>query len=147
VFKIACGAYGDNYRWTEVLMREAGQKMSGLAPHYYCGSGKKSESATAFTEVDWIAQLKRALDIERHLVKHKEVMDKYDPKKRVAIVFDEWGTWHEVEPGTNPRFLYQQNSLRDAMVAALTLNVFNNHCDRVKMANIAQTVNVLQAIR
>ena len=73
-------------------------------------------------------------------------MDKYDPQKRVGLIVDEWGAWHDVEPGTNPGFLYQQNSLRDALVAGLTLNIFNNHCDRVQMANIAQTVNVLQAM-
>jgi alpha-N-arabinofuranosidase len=146
IFKVACGPSGANYRWTEVLMRETGGQMAGLSPHYYCGSGKKSRSATQFTEIDWFWQLKSALRIEEILVKNKEIMDKYDPQKRVAIIFDEWGAWHKVEPGTNPRFLYQQNSLRDAMVAGLTLNIFNNHCDRVKMTNIAQTVNVLQAM-
>ena len=73
-------------------------------------------------------------------------MDKYDPDKKVALIVDEWGAWHAVEPGTNPRFLYQQNTLRDALVAACTFNIFNNHCDRVRMANIAQTINVLQAV-
>jgi len=146
IFKIACGPSGANYNWTEVLMREAARQMAGLSPHYYCGSGRKSRSATEFAEIDWFWQLKSALRIQEILVKHKEIMDKYDPQKRVAIIFDEWGAWHNVEPGTNPGFLYQQNSLRDAMVAGLTLNIFNNHCDRVKMANIAQTVNVLQAM-
>ncbi|UCD52983.1 MAG: alpha-N-arabinofuranosidase [Phycisphaerales bacterium] len=146
IFKIACGPSGANYEWTEVLMREAGRRMAGLAPHFYCGSGKNSRSATDFTEIDWFWQLKNALRIKELLTKHEEIMDRYDPRKRVAIIFDEWGAWHAVEPGTNRRFLYQQNSLRDAMVAGLTLNIFNNHCERVKMANIAQTVNVLQAM-
>jgi len=150
ISKIACGPSGPNYDWTEVVMREiAGGRrpmMWGLAPHYYCGSGRKSRSATEFTEVDWSWQLRNALRIEELLNRHIEIMDKYDSNKRVAIAFDEWGAWHAVEPGTNPGFLYQQNSLRDAMVAGLTLNIFNNHCDRVKMANIAQTVNVLQAM-
>jgi len=146
IYKIACGPYGDNYHWTEVLMEQARGKMAGLAPHYYCGSGKDSRSATDFKEIDWFWQLKRAMRIDGLLNKHEEIMDKYDPEKKVAIIFDEWGAWHAVEPGTNPGFLYQQNSLRDAMVAGLTLNIFNNHCDRVKMANIAQTVNVLQAM-
>jgi len=146
LFKIACGPSGADYRWTEVLMREAARYMSGLALHYYCGSGKKSRSATQFGEEDWFEQLKRALRIEELIVKHSAIMDKFDPQKRVALVVDEWGAWHEVEPGTNPRFLYQQNSLRDALVAGVTLNIFNNHCDRVKMACIAQTVNVLQAM-
>ncbi|HUV62974.1 MAG TPA: alpha-N-arabinofuranosidase [Sedimentisphaerales bacterium] len=146
LFKVACGPSGANYEWTEVLMRDAGRNMDGLAPHYYCGSGRKSRSATRFEEQDWFAQLQRALLMDELIGKHAAIMDKYDPKKRVAMIVDEWGAWHEVEPGTNPRFLYQQNSLRDALVAGVTLNIFNNHCDRVKMTNIAQTVNVLQAM-
>lgn len=77
---------------------------------------------------------------------HAAVMDKYDPQKKVAMVVDEWGGWYDVEPGTKPGFLFQQNSMRDAMIAGITLNIFNNHCDRVRMANLAQTVNVLQAV-
>ena len=75
-----------------------------------------------------------------------EVMDKYDPKKKVALVVDEWGGWYEVEPGTNDAFLYQQSTMRDAMIAGLTLNIFDNHCDRVRMANLAQCINVLQSV-
>ncbi|HON93306.1 MAG TPA: alpha-N-arabinofuranosidase [Sedimentisphaerales bacterium] len=150
IFKVACGPNGADYRWTEVLMKELADgrrpMMQGLAPHYYCGTGRASRSATQFTEIDWFWNLRGALRIEEILIGHEKIMDKYDPQKRVAIMFDEWGAWHAVEPGTNPGFLYQQNSLRDAMVAALTLNIFNNHCDRVKMANIAQMVNVLQAM-
>ena len=146
VFKIACGSRKADYHWTEVLMREAGRYMNGLAPHYYCGSGKTSHSATKFGEEDWFAQLQQALLMDELVTKHAAIMDKYDPKKRVAMIVDEWGAWHQVERGTNRRFLYQQNSLRDALVAGVTLNIFNNHCDRVKMANIAQTVNVLQAM-
>ncbi len=146
IFKVGCGQNGDDIQWTETVMQMAGNRMAGIAPHYYCGSGRRSRSATQFSEVDWFEQLNRALRIETLLQKQKEVMDKYDPRKRVAIIFDEWGAWHQVEPGTNPGFLFQQNSLRDAMVAGLTLNIFNNHCDRVKMANIAQMVNVLQAM-
>lgn len=84
--------------------------------------------------------------MEELISRHAAIMDQYDPGKRVGLMVDEWGTWHEVEPGTTPGFLYQQNTLRDALVAALTLNIFNNHADRVRMANIAQTVNVLQAM-
>ena len=84
--------------------------------------------------------------MEEYVTKHSEIMDKYDPKKKVALVVDEWGGWYDVEPGTNGAFLYQQNSMRDAMIAGLTLNIFNNHCDRVRMANLAQCVNVLQAV-
>ena len=73
-------------------------------------------------------------------------MDKYDPQKRVGLVVDEWGTWYDVEPGTNPGFLYQQNTLRDALVAAINFHIFQRHADRVAMANIAQMINVLQAM-
>jgi alpha-N-arabinofuranosidase len=73
-------------------------------------------------------------------------MDKYDPQKKKALAVDEWGGWYDVEPGTNGAFLFQQNTMRDAMLAGATLNIFNNHCDRVKMANLAQTINVLQAV-
>jgi alpha-N-arabinofuranosidase len=73
-------------------------------------------------------------------------MDKYDPNKKVGMVIDEWGIWTDVEPGTNPGFLYQQNTLRDAILAAINLHIFQAHADRVTMANIAQMVNVLQAM-
>ncbi len=146
VSKIACGPNGFDYRWTEVLMRDAGRNMNGLALHYYCGTGRKSRSATQYEEGDWFHLLRSALRMEELVTKHAAIMDKYDPQKRVAMIVDEWGAWHAVEPGTNPGFLYQQNTLRDALVAGLTLNIFNQHCDRVKMANIAQTVNVLQSM-
>jgi alpha-N-arabinofuranosidase len=146
VYKVACGPSGANYQWTETLMREAGKRMAGLALHYYCGSGKKKQLATEFDEADWFAQLQRALQMEVLVTKHSEIMDKYDPDRKVALIVDEWGTWHLVEPGTNPGFLYQQNTLRDALVAGVTLNIFNNHCSRVRMANIAQMINVLQAM-
>lgn len=146
VEKIACGAYGHDTNWTEVLMREAGGRMQGLALHYYCGSGKTKKRATEFTIEDWYAQMKRALEIDPILEKHSAIMDRHDPRNRVALIVDEWGAWHAVEPGTNPGFLYQQNTIHDALVAAITLNVFNKHARRVKMANIAQTVNVLQAM-
>jgi alpha-L-arabinofuranosidase len=146
IFKIACGPCGGDYRWTEVLMRQCGERMAGLALHYYCGSGLHSRSATQFDEDDWFHLLRNALGMKDLLVEHGRIMDKFDPQKKVALVVDEWGAWHAVEPGTNPAFLYQQNTLRDALVAGLTLNVFNEHCDRVRMANIAQTINVLQAM-
>ncbi|MFO0890055.1 MAG: alpha-N-arabinofuranosidase [Isosphaeraceae bacterium] len=146
IFKVACGPNGADYKWTDVLMREAGRQMGGLALHYYCGTGNRSRSATKFEEDDWFALLKKALRIEELVTKHTEIMDRHDPRKRVALIVDEWGAWHQVEPGTNPGFLYQQNTLRDALVAGVSLNIFNRHCDRVRMANIAQTVNVLQAM-
>jgi alpha-N-arabinofuranosidase len=145
-FKIACGPNGGDRRWTEVVMRGAGSQMAGLALHYYCGSGRRSRSATAFEEADWFHLLKSALRMDELIARHSEIMDQTDPQKKVALIVDEWGTWHAVESGTNPGFLYQQNTLRDALVAGVTLNIFNQHCDRVRMANIAQTVNVLQAM-
>lgn len=146
LYKVACGPVGARYDWTEVLMREAGTHMAGLALHYYCGTGKDSSSATDFEEVDWFHQLKQALHMDELVVRHSREMDRYDPEKKVALVVDEWGTWHAVEPDTNPGFLYQQNSLRDALVAGLTLDIFNRHCERIRLCNIAQTINVLQAM-
>jgi alpha-L-arabinofuranosidase len=90
--------------------------------------------------------MKQAFKMEELVTRHSTIMDKYDPAKKVALVVDEWGGWYNVEPGTNPGFLYQQNTMRDAMIAGMTLNIFNNHADRVRMANLAQTINVLQAV-
>lgn len=148
IYRIACGAHDFNYQWTEVLMREAGRYMDGLSLHYYTvpGDWNQKGSATNFSEDEWFVTMQKALVMDELIVRHSEIMDRYDPEKRVGLIVDEWGTWHDVEPGTNPGFLYQQNSLRDALVAGLTLNIFNNHCDRVYMANLAQTVNVLQAL-
>lgn len=148
IYKIACGSYGENYHWTEVLMREAGPLMSGLSLHYYIvpgGWGNKG-LATKFGEKEWFETLQKALFLDELITRHAVIMDRYDPKKRIGMIIDEWGTWYRVEPGTNPGFLYQQNSLRDAMVAGVVLNMFNNHCGRVKMANLAQTINVLQSL-
>ncbi len=149
VYKIACGASEGDYHWTEVLMREAGRFMHGLSLHYYTlptGNWQDKGSATEFDSTAWFETLRRTLYMEELLTKHSAIMDKYDPEKRVGLIVDEWGTWYNVEPGTNPGFLYQQNSLRDALVAGVNLNLFHQHCDRVQMANIAQTVNVLQAM-
>jgi alpha-N-arabinofuranosidase len=99
-----------------------------------------------FSESGWFETLKKTLFMEELVTRHSAVMDRYDKDKRVGLIVDEWGTWYAVEPGTNPGFLYQQNTLRDALVAGINLNIFNNHCDRVRMANIAQMVNVLQAV-
>jgi alpha-N-arabinofuranosidase len=148
IYRIACGSNGRDYEWTEVLMKRAGWYMNGLSLHYYTvpgGWGNKN-SATEFEEKDWFETLEKALFIDELITRHSTIMDQYDPRKRVGMIIDEWGTWYEVEPGTNPGFLYQQNSLRDALVAGATLNIFNQHCERVKMANLAQTVNVLQSL-
>jgi alpha-N-arabinofuranosidase len=148
--RIASGANSGDYSWTEVLMKNVGPgRMWGLTMHYYTipsGSWGKKGSATQFDEKEYFNTLKNALHMEELVTKHSAIMDKYDSAKRVALVVDEWGIWTDVEPGTNPGFLYQQNSLRDALIAGTTLNIFNNHADRVRMANLAQTVNVLQSI-
>lgn len=148
LYKIACGANDFDYEWTDVLMQQAARHMDGLSLHYYTvpGTWESKGSATVFAEEEWFVTLKKALVMEELVSKHAEIMDRYDPRKRVGLIVDEWGTWYDVEPGTNPHFLYQQSSLRDALVAGVTLNIFNNHCDRVYMANLAQTVNVLQAL-
>jgi len=148
VMKIASGANGDDYNWTEVMMREAGRRIDGVGVHYYTvpHSWEKKGSALQFDETDYAATLAKTLKMEELVTRHSAVMDKYDPAKRVNLAVDEWGTWYDVEPGSNPGFLYQQNTLRDAMVAALNINIFARHADRVRMTNIAQMVNVLQAM-
>jgi alpha-N-arabinofuranosidase len=158
LYRIACGARNDDYHWTEVMMAKAGSDqlpggpyMDGLALHYYTSvrrlpDGSREGSATVFDEAGWIEIVSKAFFMDELVRKHGTIMDKYDPDKKVAMIVDEWGTWYAVEPGTHPRFLYQQNTMRDAIAAAVTLDIFNNHADRVRMANIAQTVNVLQAL-
>ena len=149
LLKIACGANSADYNWTDVMMKNAMNRMWGLSLHYYTiptGSWSKKGSATMFDEREYFNTMKNCLFMDELVTRHSTIMDKYDPAKKVALVVDEWGVWTDVEPGTNPGFLYQQNSLRDALVAATTLNIFNNHCDRVRMANLAQTINVLQAL-
>lgn len=148
--KIASGANSDDYNWTETLMKNIPRnQMWGITLHYYTiptGNWGHKGSATQFDEKEYFSTMKNCLRMEELVQRHSAIMDKYDKEKRVALVVDEWGVWTDVEPGTNPGFLYQQNSLRDALIAGTTLNIFNNHADRIKMANLAQTVNVLQSI-
>jgi alpha-L-arabinofuranosidase len=148
LFKIASGPSGGNYKWMEVLMRDIPLDMiDGVGMHHYSVIDWNAKtSATDFQEKDYFATMKEAVKMDEFIKGQAAVMDKYDPKKKVALVVDEWGGWYDVEPGTNPGFLFQQNTMRDAMIAGITLNIFNNHCDRVRMANLAQTVNVLQAV-
>jgi alpha-L-arabinofuranosidase len=148
-FRIAAGAAGGDYEWTEVLMREAGHMMEGLDLHHYTILGDwqtRKGHATEYGEAEWFELMRRSWQIEEVVDGHIEVMDRYDPEKRVWLIVGEWGTWHEQEEGSTPGFLYQQNTIRDALVAAMQLNVFNQRADRIQMANIAQTVNVLQAM-
>src|ERR1700761_1490432 len=147
---IASGANSDDYNWTESLMKHIDRGRTwGISMHYYTiatGEWRHKGSATAFGEDEYFKALKASLRMEEIVHGHSAIMDKYDPHKRISLVVDEWGIWTDAEPGTNPSFLYQQNSMRDALIAATTLNIFNNHADRIKMANLAQTVNVLQAL-
>ena len=148
LFRVASGASGNDYNWTEVLMREIpASLMEGIALHHYSViKWEQKGPARDFTEQQYFATMRSALQMEELVTRHSTIMDKYDPAKRIALVVDEWGGWYDVEPGTNPGFLYQQNTIRDAMLAGVTLNIFNNHADRVRMANLAQAVNVLQSV-
>ena len=147
LFKIASGASDYDYNWTETLMKQIGNRMDGISLHYYTVADWNNKgSATQFDEEDYYGTLGKCLEIEKVIQKHIQIMDKYDPQKKIALMVDEWGTWWDVEPGTNPGHLYQQNTMRDAFVAALTFNVFHKYTDRIRMANIAQIVNVLQSM-
>ena len=148
LFRVASGANSSDYNWTEVMMRDIPHHMlEGVALHHYSViDWNDKSSATEFNEDQYFLSMKAALRMEELVTRHSGIMDKYDPAKRVALVVDEWGGWYDVEPGTNPGFLFQQNTMRDAMIAGVTLNIFNNHADRVRVANLAQTVNVLQAV-
>ena len=154
--KIACGANADDYEWTQEVMKACFRRtspqqhgmMDGLSLHYYTvpETWDHKGSATEFAEKDWYKTMKKTMYMEELIRRHSAIMDQYDPDKQVGMIVDEWGTWYDVEPGTNPGFLYQQNTMRDALVAGINLNLFNKHSDRVKMANIAQMVNVLQSM-
>ena len=145
--KVASGANADDYAWTEAVMAGAAEQIDAFGVHYYTlpsGDWKHKGSAVGFGEDAWIATLKAALHIDELIARHSAIMDKYDPARRITLAVDEWGTWYDTPPGASA--LYQQNSLRDAMVAAVTLGIFHAHAERVRMANIAQMVNVLQAM-
>ena len=154
--KIACGPNDDCVEWTQGLLKTLFRfcqpalhgNTDGISLHYYVfpGGWSNKGSATEYSEETYYVTLAKAAYMDQIIRMHQNVMDQYDPQKKLGLIVDEWGTWYDVEPGTNPGFLYQQNTLRDAMVAAITLNIFNKHSDRVRMANIAQTVNVLQSV-
>jgi len=149
VYRIACGSNGGDLNWTEVLMSQAGRQMNGLSLHYYTlptGNWSRKGSATEFGEDQWFATLSRTLEMDGIIARHSAIMDTADERKHVGLVVDEWGTWYDVEPGTEPGFLYQQSTVRDAVAAALNFHIFHRHANRVVMANIAQMVNVLQAM-
>jgi len=149
ILKIAAGANSDDYNWTDTLMRLAGDQLDGLSVHYYTfpmGGYPPRAPAVDFDERGWADTLASTRRMDEIIAKHAAVMDKYDPEKRVFLAVDEWGTWYTQDPGTHPGFLRQQNTLRDALVTSINLDIFAKHADRVRMTAIAQMVNVLQAM-
>jgi alpha-N-arabinofuranosidase len=150
LYKVACGPNADDYNWTRVLLSKVNKwHTNAISLHYYTvptGNWEHKGSATDFGNEEYYKTIKSTLHMEELLDNHIAIMEELDPENSIGLIVDEWGTWYDVEPGTNPGFLYQQNTMRDAMVAAINLNIFNNHCERVVMANIAQTVNVLQSV-
>ncbi len=157
LYRVAAGASEDDYAWTEALMRAVADMKAAQFPsrpfeavsvHYYTLGGTWSDKgpATGFDTDSYWRTIRRARAIEPILRRHVAVMDRYDPAGEIGLVVDEWGTWWEVEPGTNPGFLYQQNTMRDALVASLHFDVFHRLADRLVVANLAQTVNVLQSV-
>ncbi len=149
LFIIACGSPGNDVEWTDRFFRKLKKdywefhNIDAFAAHYYCGT---AGTATDYSEDEWYHLIAKGLKMEELVLQQRAAMDAFDPGRQIGLIVDEWGTWHPVEPGTNPSFLYQQNTIRDALVAATTLDIFNRHADKVVMANIAQTVNVLQAM-
>lgn len=147
--RVAVGAKNGLTEWTDAVMDEALENMDALSVHYYTsptGNVDVTKPATGFDAQDWADTFMQTLKMDEYIIAHSRVMDAHDPQKRVALFIDEWGTWYTVDPGTDPGHLYQQNSLRDALVAAVNFDIFIRHADRVRMANIAQTVNVLQSL-
>lgn len=149
LFPIACGPNADDYHWTDVIMPLLKWHTKAISLHYYTlptGEWEHKGSSTEFDDKEYYQTIKQTLKMEEIIDRHLKIMDYHDPEHMVNLIVDEWGTWYDVEPGTNPGFLYQQNTMRDALVAAINLNLFNKHSDRIIMANIAQVVNVLQAM-
>ena len=156
LYTVACGANGADYEWTEKLMQLVGRRMNGLALHFYTmpeyyrnierWPWEKKGPATGFDLGNYYRTLTRTLDMDPLIERTQAIMDIYDPERKVDLVVDEWGAWHLPEPGTNPGFLFQQNTMRDAIVAAVNLNIFNKYSERVTMANLAQMVNVIQSV-
>ena len=149
LYVIACGPSGNDVEWTVRFFRKLRhdywnfRNIHGFAAHYYCGT---AGTATEYTVDQWYELIAKGLKMEPLVVQQRAALDAYDPERKIGLIIDEWGTWHPVAPGTNPRFLFQQSTLRDALVAATSLDIFNRHADKVVMTNIAQTINVLQAM-
>ena len=148
LYRIACGPSSADYNWTEVMMKNLdSNNVDAIDLHYYTMPvWPEMDSATDFDDELYYKTIAAANFSDELITRHSEIMNRYDPEKKIGLVIGEWGCWHKVEEGTNPGFLYQQNTMRDAIVAAIELNVFNRHSDRVVMANLAQAVNVLQSV-
>lgn len=146
ILRIAGGANAENYEWTETLMKSVpAQLMRGLSVHCYVKPGAES-GGVHFSDDSWYQTAANTYAKEALFKRNIEIMDHYDPEKKVAMAVDEWGIWVDNEPGTAPGYLYQQNTMRSALCAALMLHIFHKYADRIRVANLAQTINVLQAI-
>ena len=149
LYLIACGPAQNDLDWTRRFFTKlrkdywSGTDIHGYSAHYYCGTAGTS---TAYTVDEWYQQLQQAIGVEPLIEQQRGLMDGFDPDRKIGLIIDEWGTWHKAEEGRNPAFLWQQNTVRDALVAAMSLDIFNRHADTVVMTNIAQTINVLQAM-
>lgn len=148
IYKIAGGPNVDDTNWTEVLMKNIGGAMDALSLHNYSyeGDWNNKGDSVVFDKDGWYTNMASAMRMKRVIKAHRAVMDQYDPDNKIALIVDEWGNWYNVMPGTNPGFLYQQNTLRDAVSGMVILHIFHNNCERIHMANIAQMVNVLQSM-
>ncbi|HEY2590315.1 MAG TPA: alpha-L-arabinofuranosidase C-terminal domain-containing protein, partial [Steroidobacteraceae bacterium] len=146
---VAAGGHDEDASWTETLVSKAADSAGMISFHYYTIPGDKWSSkgpATGFGEDQWVSTFSHTLRMDGFIERNSAIMDRFDPAKKIGFAVDEWGTWYDPEPGREPQFLYQQNTLRDALVAAVNLQIFMRHADRVRLANIAQMVNVLQAM-
>lgn len=141
-----------SFGYAEPIMKAWANKtwtwnIHGLSLHNYTRGGWPPViKATGFDELQYASVLEETLRMDKFVTENRALMDKYDPESKVSILVDEWGTWYAPSEGTNPNFLQQQNSQRDAIVAALNFNIFARHAERVHGANIAQMINVLQAM-
>lgn len=148
VYKIAGGPNVDDAHWMETLMEQISHNVQGISLHNYTyeGDWNNKGKAASFDRNGYYALMANAMDMDRVVSLHEAIMDRYDPENKIALIVDEWGNWFDVETGTNPGFLYQQNTIRDAISGMLILHIFHKHNRRVQMANIAQMINVLQAM-
>ena len=149
IYKIASGSNGPDYNWTKTVCEKAGNMIDAITFHHYTVTydWEHKGKATGFTSDEYYRLLHNTLKMNQMVENHSNIIKQYETDKhKIGLIIDEWGTWFEVEDGTNPGFLYQQNTIRDAILAGINLNIFNNHCDTVVMTNIAQMINVLQAM-